>query len=616
MATDPNVNNEYTGLSPLTMDDIRNFIDSYVKPYAPYREEKVYNTLMNTLTEYYYRQTYTTIPNELKQIFEDGNFQADSIYNQLLIAIGVPSTIIEKLTLENKILFLKTLADFERYKGTISFFKKVASTFNDRISIYELYIDYNGVNWILKPVPVYRNEELPLKDSSILYSMVYETIPSLLVSEDQLTSLYNDNQLVLPIKSNILLVDNDLTTSVSLLYDVIVAVFLHTYQDNYIDIFFNDGTTSVQLKTIYYLWYYLLTKRYGLSWKSLSPLGMIRFAYGRIGTSFPTNIGGMPTTIEGLQDIIDRYDDIETSIERDAFYKDIADAFNDPAATSSIEATEETLYNSLLVLDSTLAMYINNRISNTLTDEKSEIAKILSELYISLTVYVTTCNDTYFEKYSDYFLQYLPQILINPEDTTSYTILYNLKPYHVELYSKNSSGITCEDKFNQIFINDGSDGTPESGFTIIDLVAAASVINFPDYYIFDNLKYSETCMPIVEYYKILNAILITNNYETFDIDSTTNTLLIKYNDATSFYSNSFITITLTTGSVTANTLVSDINTAVGEIIASTYTDGDSHIRIKFKPPTGEAAYNLFIGESSTCLEILGLIGNDTDPTVS
>ena len=68
--------------------------------------------------------------------------------------------------------------------------------------------------------------------------------------------------------------------------------------------------------------------------------------------------------------------------------------------------------------------------------------------------------------------------------------------------------------------------------------------------------------------------------------------------------------------MTANTLVSDINTAVGEIIASTYTDGDSHIRIKFKPPTGEAAYNLFIGESSTCLEILGLIGNDTDPTVS
>ena len=52
MATDPNVDSEYVGLSPLSLDDIRNFFDSYIKPYAPYREEKVYNTLINTLSEY------------------------------------------------------------------------------------------------------------------------------------------------------------------------------------------------------------------------------------------------------------------------------------------------------------------------------------------------------------------------------------------------------------------------------------------------------------------------------------------------------------------------------------------------------------------------------------
>jgi len=124
MAIDPNVDSGYVGLSPLTLDDIRNFFDAYIKPYAPYREEKVYNTLMNTLSEYYYGQLYTVIPNELKQIYEDANFNTPAIYNQLLINIGVPQQIIDKISLSDKLIFLRTLADFERYKGTISFFKK------------------------------------------------------------------------------------------------------------------------------------------------------------------------------------------------------------------------------------------------------------------------------------------------------------------------------------------------------------------------------------------------------------------------------------------------------------------------------------------------------------
>lgn len=141
MVIDPNVDSEYVGLSPLSLDDIRNFFDSYIKPYAPYREEKVYNTLMNTLSEYYYGQVYTVIPKELEQIYEAANFETPEIYNQLLIAIGVPQTIIDNISLADKLIFLRTLADFERYKGTISFFQKVAETFNDRVSIYELFID-------------------------------------------------------------------------------------------------------------------------------------------------------------------------------------------------------------------------------------------------------------------------------------------------------------------------------------------------------------------------------------------------------------------------------------------------------------------------------------------
>jgi len=149
---------------------------------------------MNTLSEYYYGQIYTVVPNDLKQIYENANFDTPSIYNQLLITIGVPQPIIDKLSLSDKLIFLRTLADFERYKGTISFFQKVAETFSDRISIYELFIDRNlSGNWVFKPVKVYVNDNMSLYVSDIPYSIIYNSVPSLLLSEEQLTTLYEMN---------------------------------------------------------------------------------------------------------------------------------------------------------------------------------------------------------------------------------------------------------------------------------------------------------------------------------------------------------------------------------------------------------------------------------------
>ena len=126
MSTDINGSseNESVGLSPLTLEDIRSFFNTYIKPFAPYQEEKVYDTIINNLTEYYYGQTYLNVPSELKQFVEEANFESPEIYNQLLIAIGVPEVIINNISFANKLIFLKTLADFERYKGTVSFFQK------------------------------------------------------------------------------------------------------------------------------------------------------------------------------------------------------------------------------------------------------------------------------------------------------------------------------------------------------------------------------------------------------------------------------------------------------------------------------------------------------------
>lgn len=503
---------ESIGLSPLTLDDVRNFFDTYIRPYAPYREEKVYDTLINNLMEYYYNQTYLNIPSELKTIFEEGNIEVPTVYDQLLIAVGVPSEIINNISMANKIIFLKTLSDFERYKGTVSFFQKVAESYSDtdRFSIYELFIDFDGTNWVFKPVNLYLHDDMSLNTASILYSTVYDTIPSLLLSEEQLTTLYEDEKLVLPIKSNLMLLDSDLATDVSLLYDVIVAVFLHTYKDNYVEIYFKDTSQAVQIKTLYYLWYYLLTRYYGTTWASIGPFTMklLKFVYDDSLV--------IPLTIDNLHELVEEYDDIvivnstnrdydNTRTLRDALYVKIAGMFAYDYIDPTTPMTVTDLYNELMVQNSLLTLYITDRLANTSIGEQSEINLILKEIYASLELYASTyTGDTYYAQYSDYFLKYLPQVLINPESTVTYTILYNLKPYHVELYNKYISDIRCQDKFNQICIDDEQDIRFQS------TISFASALDFSVDAFFEFIKVAESPIAVRS---AVDEIVVNSVYE-------------------------------------------------------------------------------------------------------
>jgi len=479
--------NESIGLTPLTIDEVRNFFNTYIKPFSPYQDEKVYDTIINNLTEYYHTQMYLNVPSKLKQLYEEANFDSLEIYNLLLIAIGVPAAIINTISFNDKIIFLKTFSDFERHKGTISFFKKVGEAFGDKVSIYELFIDLEDSVWVFKPVMIYLNSDMILNTTSIPYETVQNYVPSLLLNTDQLDTLYEEEKVILPIKSNLILLDNDMVTNISVIYDVIVAIFLHTYKDNYIDLYFKDTVQAVQLKTIYFLWYYLLTDYNEISWTAFNPTNLLRFTYDDIG--FPSFIGTTPTTIENLSLIIDRYTDIgikntttrdvDNSLsERDELYKDISTAFY--IFTDSSATTLEEMYDELKLMNMSLISYIDDRILNTSIGIKAEINLILSEIYSSLILYASGYNsDIYFSQYVDYFLKYLPQIRINPEDTVTHTIIYNLKPFHVELYNNNNIGLRIQDKFDQIFIDD------EKESSILFKLIKASALSFSDEMLFE-----------------------------------------------------------------------------------------------------------------------------------
>jgi len=452
------VDNETVSLSldfqTINIDTIKDFFNQYVKTYLPYSGNKVYDAIIDNLAEYYFNQLYNVIPQKSKELFDNLNISTTDIYDKFLIAIGLPQDLIRKMSYIDKNIFLRTLSDFERYKSSLSFVTNLGEAYSqlNKVNIYELYIDYDATllkPWILKPVNIYKHREVDLNLTSLDYETIYNLVPSLLVDTNQLDICRSEESIILPLKTNLLFLNYDLAQHVSLLYDLIVAIFLREYRENNIDIYFVNTSKTSSLKAIYYAWYYLMTRYYDTTWDTLPLSFVLRFAYGDDVMSFPY-------TINDIDKLIAEYDNIETATQRDNFYKTrLADVFG-TYFTVTTTTDSSGMLSVLALLDPDLAVYLDNRIS-TIEDsdkQKLEINIILTEIYNSLGLYVQTCGITNFTKYSNYLLSYLPQITVRPEDTTTYLILDSVKPYHTQLYTESKTGIKCNDKFNSVWLSD------------------------------------------------------------------------------------------------------------------------------------------------------------------
>ncbi len=499
----------------ITIDQIRNFFDQHIKTYYPYRDDKVYSTLISNLVEYYYNNMYNVIPQELKEFIEQYNIDNVDLYDRLLVDIGVPNTLIQQLTYNEKSIFLKSLVDFYQYKSTLKFVQNVGEAYieTDRINIYELYIDYDFAReqpWVLKPINIHHHDQVNLTEESLDYIDAYERIPSLLIDPERLSVMRDDNQLVLPIKSNILFLDYTLSTDVSTLYSLIVVTFLKEYKNTYIELYFADGTSiSSKLGSILFAWFYLISQYHNYDWPAIGndpiyiPV-MLTMLYDS-----PT----YPYSITDLDGLITDYNNITTITERDDFYKDkLAMKFYTIPIVTFQAITLIEMQGILRVLDSELGSYLDLKISESV----SSIEDLLTNIYTSLNVYInSSLTPSDFKKYSEYFIKFLPQIIENPTLTPTYKILQILKPFHVELYTRFQEIISCDDKFNSIWFETGD-------VNYRFLYNAASVFNASDISIFSTVMASQNdVLSIIDSYTITDSIDWVDNH-FYDIDKGVN----------------------------------------------------------------------------------------------
>ena len=434
--------------------DIEKFFDNYILKYPVYQNNRVYQILIDKFKSVFLKDTYEDIPSIFKKLYENNEIPSD-VYDHLLIDIGLSKDLIDQLSTSDKLIFIKSLADFQKYKSTVGLVESVIRAYGNNVEVYELYVDYNKDynRWDCKPYPIYKPDYTDGYNKTIPYSVVYEKVPNLLIHERQLTRMRDLKLAVFPIKTNIVFVTSNYNQSItSCLQNLIISVFRKTYKDNEINLHFEDQLITCTLHQFILIWLYLIFTSKDDTCDIDSKL---------TGLYVDFNSENIDITIDELDAILTQYENIGmTSTSRscgqnETLISDIDSFYNQyihPLKSSFTESTtilnkskiEEILKSS----NSALINYINTRLLDT------DTSLLINILIQSLESYKKTVSDSNFTRYFQYFKSFLPTIDLVPSQNTVYKILYHLKPFHTDFLDlQDLSMIVSNDKFNSFYFN-------------------------------------------------------------------------------------------------------------------------------------------------------------------
>ena len=241
--------------------DSQKIYDDFISKYPIYQDNRVFKLLISKFKDVFVKDVYDDIPKIFKQLYENNEIPSD-VYDYFLIDIGVSEDLIKELSDPEKLIFIKSLSDFQKYKSTIGLVRNVVQAYGDSIEVYELYIDYDKIHsvWECKPYLIYKPAfSTESYSKAISYKIVYEKIPSLLIHEKQLDQMRLSNIGIFPIKTNIVFLNSNYNQSItSYLQNLITTVFCNTYSDEVIDLYFIDQLIPCTLYQFILLWLYLI----------------------------------------------------------------------------------------------------------------------------------------------------------------------------------------------------------------------------------------------------------------------------------------------------------------------------------------------------------------------
>lgn len=437
----------------MQLEDFQEYFNLFVTNYLPFKDKEIYQTISNYLLEYYFTHSYNDIPEAFKQAYEEQIIPIE-FYDYLLLSNGFPDYVVSKLSLNEKYILLQSFMDFNRYKGTLESIRKVSASFEDTFNVYELYLDYREIEtlvgtdivkeykWVFVPDLVYKNPEIEdsLTGTVFQYYQIADKAKYYLVSEENAEQLRLTENILLPIKTNLLMLDYKGVFKHNVLLTLYTTIILNYFKDFTIILYLKDGQYKTSFKNFYKAWYYIFFKVFNVTFSELDG-SYVSYDFNNI--IFPFDLSELPK-------IKKQYEQINSKRQLTEFQEKYIDVFK-TYVTVDGQNSESLIANYQIDLPSSLMDYINTRLTNI-----SEGDNLLSELYNSLITWMYSLQSIYdeYREFMNIFAKQLPLLKISLEDTTSFLLINHFKPYHVEIIiNEGSLSLYVKDKFDSVWMD-------------------------------------------------------------------------------------------------------------------------------------------------------------------
>jgi hypothetical protein len=485
----------------MKLDELKEYFETYIVRYGPYENNLLYSKLISFLLDYYLTHSYEQIPSIFKKLYEDQEIPTE-LYDILLTSNGFPKDLINKLSFMDKYILLYSFMDYNRYKGSIESMKKVCNSFSDNFNLYELFIDYKeDIGWVFIPYPIYINDQILAYtiDDYFPFDNVVRSAKHFFISTEYLDELKEQGDIIFPIKSNLLITDYKNINEYNELNKLIFAVIFNHFKYYKLIIYFDQGAYQTTFENLYKIWYYIFLKVKPIEFEFISnEMGVLPVLYDMTQELFYypnadyTNKKSL--TIDDIPELLEQYNSIDSRESLSMYYKTYFHGLRKyvPDNAIPIDLLLEKYEN---ILPEDLLGYLNTKLDPSLSkdDLLYNANNLLNSLKSSLITWSYSFQDISISKYNKFlvsFVNQLPFIRINFNNTASYHLLNFLKPYHAELVILEDFLLSVKSKLDSILIDH-----KRISFSVDDREVTTSYIS--QYYQHNTIKEENDSFPII-----------------------------------------------------------------------------------------------------------------------
>jgi len=401
--------------------------------------------IKNNLTE----DLHDKIPEELKSIYESRDFTSSyDATKKILASIGVPEDLLETLSISDLYKLIQSLSIFINDQSSYEFFYKILNLFDEEIYAAELFLAYDKENDDIYLTPKWINippQEIQDTYKTIDYDDAYNSIPELLITKDEWLNQIHNNNITLPIRTNILLVVSHTSYNISYLNNIISTILFNYLKTSSLSLYLQGSIFNIQFADIIKIYYYIIALFNNITYLTYNQPQDVTLTISSNNTSL--------SSLDDIDTIINKHDNVKDKSTYQELNNYIKSNFQTLKLLQPTEYAFSDLETEIYSKYPNLVKYLNSLYNNS-ADKLLTLHQLI--LDIKKSIYQNYPSVKYISIFVNTFLSNTFQFSSAAENFNTIKFMQFYKPIDVlllDIYLKETI-LLINDKFNTLYIDD------------------------------------------------------------------------------------------------------------------------------------------------------------------